>query len=250
VPVQGLPATKDAGDGPVKVTVNANAVTALDGSGNANTASAPSPPIVWDANVPPTVTALSPSPTSDTPIKFLVTFGQHLSQPLNSNEVNVTPPSVTVNPVPPPVPCPAGASPGSECYDVSVSGMSAPGDVSLSINANAVTGVWGLPNKASNVAQVMWNNALTITAAPGSGSAAFSGTGSALPGDSPVTVDVCTDQTCTSAPTLTVSNVAVDPTGKWQVPSQTLAANAYWAKATQTQSGQPVNVFTGPFVVP
>jgi hypothetical protein len=178
----------------------------------------------------------------------LVAFGQHLSQPLNSTEVNVTPPSVTANPVPPPVPCPPGTSPVSECYDVAVSGMTAPGDVSLSINAGAVTGVWGLPNLASNVATVTWTNALTIVAAPGTGSAAFSGTGSAVPADGPVTVDVCTDQTCSSAPTNTTPNVSVT-TGNWQVTIPSLPAHTYWARATQTQGGVLITVFTGPFVV-
>jgi hypothetical protein len=60
---------------------------------------------------------------------------------------------------------------------------------------------------------------------------------------------VCTDQTCSAAPAATAS-VAVDPlTADWQVPSQALPANTYWARATQTQAGQPVVVFTGPIVV-
>jgi hypothetical protein len=246
VQVFGVGTADDTTDGNVQVTVNAGAVTALDGSGNANTASNTAT-IVWDANTAPTVTATSGSWTGDT-LTFLVSFGQHLVQPLDASEVNA--PSVTVNPVAPPVTCPTGASTASECYDVSVTGMSPGQLVSVSINAGVVTGIWGLPNQQSNVAQVMWNNALTITAAPGSGLAAFSGTGSAVPGDGTVIVDVCTDQTCTAPPTLTVQNVPVDPTnGNWQVASQTLTAGTYWARATQTQSGLPVTAFTGPFVV-
>jgi hypothetical protein len=99
---------------------------------------------------------------------------------------------------------------------------------------------------------LMWNNTLTITPAPSSGSVAFNGTGSPIPGDSAVTVNVCADPTCSTSPILVLPNVPVDAaTGTWRV-SGPLQPGTYWAEATQTQSGQPqpVSTFTGSFVVP
>jgi hypothetical protein len=252
VVVNGLPTANDTGDGNVRVSVNANAVTALDGSQNPNTASPPSPPIVWDAHTPPTVRSLSATPTSDSTIQYLVTFPPLATgTQLTANDLTAT--SSTVSSVQS-VPCPLGTLTNYQCFDVTASvTLSSPGTISLSVNdgtAGKVLDKWGLPTPLSSSTSVSWQNApLTIMAAPASGSAAFSGTGSPAQGDSPVTVDVCTDQTCTAPPAAT-ANAPVDPlTGNWRVPSHPLPAKTYWARATQTQSGQPLVVFTGPFVV-
>jgi hypothetical protein len=206
------------------------------------------------------VTPITGSPTSDLTIKFLVSFDKPLGTgqclALNDMTVTATPTTTAYDTTlsatcaaalwtvsvkilqptgPPSVPCPILNDPT----------YLAPACISLKVKQNTVFDQLGVGNRDSNVPQVAVDSSPTILVSGGSGKPiGLSGTADPFAGD--VTLSICADRDCQTAPPIPLGTTPV-VLGHWTYtgtsPSLATGSSYY---ATVSQGGQPA-VLTGPF---
>jgi hypothetical protein len=148
--------TDGSADGDVSVSVNANAVH--DDAGNDNTAGSNTATVVWDRTAPTVTVARAAgqaATTNSQPINYTIALSEAPTSDLQASSVTVSVPAnnggvtkslIKVDPT---------------HYTLAVSGLdpfgAGDGDVSVSVDAGAVSDAAGNANVASNTATVVWD---------------------------------------------------------------------------------------------